>query len=127
MNVENPETVVMFSLKLRRVTLRHERNCRPVLSPFQLHVRVDAVQRLHGGISLRHAALLWPEEQAVHVGELHPAATTRVRCSLRGAAAQCHALVVVVQQQPADATAREHLGGDAADASDALREVTRQR
>ena len=44
-----------------------------LFAPFQLDVGVDAVQRLNGSIRLRHAALLGPEEQAVHVRKLHPA------------------------------------------------------
>ena len=70
-----PDTVVMFSLKLqgaKRVQCTLPCRSKP-FAPFQLHVGVDAVQRLNGRVCLRHAALLGPEEQAVHVRKLHPA------------------------------------------------------
>jgi hypothetical protein len=76
MKVEKPETVVMFSLKLlpgRGALSAARDSAGSRCAPFQLHVRVDAVQRLNGRVCLRHAALLRPEEQAVHVRELHPA------------------------------------------------------
>ena len=70
-----PDTVVMFSLKLqdgKRVQCPTARQEQP-FAPFQLHVGVDAVQRFNGRVCLRHAALLGPEKQAVHVRKLHPA------------------------------------------------------
>ncbi|EPY32400.1 ubiquitin-like modifier-activating enzyme 5 [Strigomonas culicis] len=62
-------------------------------------VGVDALQRRLGRVHLRHALLLRAVEESVHVGELH--------------------LVVVKEQQLADAAAREHLGDNGADAAGA--------
>ena len=62
------------------------------------NVGVDLFERLLGGVGLGHAGLVGSEEQAVHVGDLD--------------------LVVVEEEQLADATTTQHLGRHATDATE---------
>lgn len=99
--------------------------CDVVVMSLQFHVWIDGLKRSCSCDHFRQSGLVWLEEQSIHVGKfnlevgrkniLHYPRMTKAR----GRDLKLSHLVVIKENELANATSCQHLSGDRSDASNA--------